>query len=380
MPNPNRSRSFSGGRSWKDSSSSVNLGMNDTDVEVSGSKKCRCSPAPFSDDPAALLALEECDYSIKITLDMAKTGQTPRQVRVYADGVYDMFHSGHARQLMQACSAFPDTYLIVGVTSDEVTKRRKGQTVMNEQERYEAVRHCRYVDEVIKACPWECSIEFLKAHKIDFIAHDDIPYATDGSKDLYQTFKDAGMFLTTQRTEGISTTDVIGRILKDYDGYLRRNISRGLTRHDLNISYVKEKQLLLENNLHTIAEKGSRFLDDIGSKRRRIVATLEDLYQECSTSFAKFFRNRGYLRHWLSGTTRALRGVVEPHSSLSLPPSPVSITDEADHEFTDSNDEGYYSRALHGSVNQPPSGTRKRAHSSYDNSQGEGDLAKRSRS
>nr|CDS27936.1 choline phosphate cytidylyltransferase B [Hymenolepis microstoma] len=346
-------------------------------------------PAPFSNEPAALKALEECDYSIKITLDMAKTGQVPRRVRIYADGVYDMFHSGHARQLMQACSMFPDTYLIVGVTSDKDTKFHKGQTVMNEQERYEAVRHCRYVDEVVKACPWECTIDFLKSLKIDFIAHDDIPYATDGSKDLYQPFKDADMFLTTQRTEGISTTDVIGRILKDYDGYLKRNISRGLTRHELNISYVKEKQLLLENNLQTIAEKGSRILDDIGSKRRRIVASLEDLYQECSTSFVNFFGNRGALRHWISGTTRTLRGVVEPtenksRSSISLPPSPISILDKADCESEDTNDssneDSYYHRTSHRSaVRRVTSGAQKRTRHNYDNSEGDSDSGKRSR-
>lgn len=48
-----------------------------------------------------------------ITYEEASKG-TAEPVRVYADGVFDIFHPGHARVLMQAKQAFPNTHLIAG--------------------------------------------------------------------------------------------------------------------------------------------------------------------------------------------------------------------------------------------------------------------------
>ncbi|KAJ6802111.1 choline-phosphate cytidylyltransferase 2 [Iris pallida] len=164
-----------------------------------------------------------------------------RPVRVYADGIYDLFHFGHARALEQAKKLFPNTYLLVGCCNDEVTHRYKGKTVMTEDERYESLRHCKWVDEVIPNAPWVVTKEFLDKHNIDYVAHDSLPYAdTSGAgKDVYEFVKAIGKFKETKRTDGISTSDLIMRMLKDYNDYVMRNLARGYTRKDLGVSYVK---------------------------------------------------------------------------------------------------------------------------------------------
>lgn len=281
-----------------------------------------CKPAPFTDDEEAVRERNACDYKQKITLDMARAGNAPRLIRVYADGIYDLFHQGHARQLMQAKNLFPNIYLIVGVTSDKLTHERKGRTVMTEDERYEAVRHCRYVDEVLPEAPWYLEDDFLEKNKIDFVAHDDIPYTTGSATDVYAHIKARGMFVPTERTEGVSTSDVVSRIVKDYDVYVRRNLARGYSAKELNVSYINEKKYRLQNKIDDLKKKGKEMMEDIEGKRNDLILKWEEKSREFIDAFLMLFGREGRLTQYLTEKKDSVMSALSPPSSpRALSPS-----------------------------------------------------------
>ncbi|XP_071735502.1 choline-phosphate cytidylyltransferase 2-like [Rutidosis leptorrhynchoides] len=200
---------------------------------------------------------------------------TDRPVRVYADGIYDLFHFGHARSLEQAKKSFPNTYLLVGCCNDEVTHSLKGKTVMTDTERYESLRHCKWVDEVIPDAPWVMNQEFIDKHQIDYVAHDSLPYAdaSGAGNDVYEFVKSIGRFKETKRTEGISTSDIIMRIVKDYNNYVMRNLDRGYSRKDLGVSYVKEKRLRVNMSLRKLHEKVKKQQEKVEEKIHIVAKT-----------------------------------------------------------------------------------------------------------
>lgn len=188
---------------------------------------------------------------------------------------------------------------------------------MNEDERYEAVRHCRYVDEIIRDAPWEVDENYLTKNKIDFIAHDDIPYGSDDTNDVYAKWKAKGMFVATERTEGVSTSDIVARIVRDYDIYVRRNLARGYSAKDLNISYLSEKKIRLQNKMHELKDKGKKVFDTIGERKvGDMISRWEEKSREFIENFLLLFGRERLTIIWNESKGKILNALSPPSSPL----------------------------------------------------------------
>lgn len=138
----------------------------------------------------------------------------PKQVRIFMDGAFDMMHFGHMNAFRLGREL--GTHLIVGINSDESITECKGPPLMNDNERRTMVESCKFVDQVLPDCPYIMNKEYLdfiiREYKVDYVIHGDDPCIVDG-KDVYATAKEAGRYHSIPRTEGISTTDIVGRVL-----------------------------------------------------------------------------------------------------------------------------------------------------------------------
>ena len=139
-----------------------------------------------------------------------------KPVRVYMDGCFDLAHFGHANALRQA-KACGDT-LVVGLIPDAEVLRCKGPPVLREAERRAVIASVKWVDEIIENVPYDLTPEFCETlyskHGIDYIVHGDDPCLLPDGTDAYDAPKRAGRFRMIKRTEGVSTTDIVNRILR----------------------------------------------------------------------------------------------------------------------------------------------------------------------
>ncbi len=174
-------------------------------------------------------------YNIKAISEMSIFMNLPilsTAVNVYVDGVYDFCHVGHKRQMSNALQY--GNRLIVGVVSDEnVYKYKSKYPVMTLEERCREVMELRMVSRVIPNCPCPTPDEwdplsnvpptapivdeaFIRKHRIHVMVHGE-EYLPEnikpGGMDYYKIPREMGIVKTIPRTPGISSTDLMRRML-----------------------------------------------------------------------------------------------------------------------------------------------------------------------
>jgi cytidyltransferase-like protein len=136
------------------------------------------------------------------------------EIRIWMDGAFDLMHYGHVNAFRQGRAL--GTHLVVGVNSDESITKCKGPPVMNDAERLAMIEACKFVDEVVPNVPYIMSDEYVRwviqAYRIDYVVHGDDPCIVDG-RDVYESAVRLGKYRTIPRTEGVSTTEIVGRML-----------------------------------------------------------------------------------------------------------------------------------------------------------------------
>lgn len=136
---------------------------------------------------------------------------------VYVNGVYDVAHYNHMKSFEAALEVSGGNRLIVGVMSDEDTRKHKGESRPYDplEDRVKFVQMCRMVNDVIPNAPWDDVPDwFIKHHGIDVVCHSE-EYSPDDPDYAYRTPYEMGIVKLMPRGEGISTSKRVDRIISN---------------------------------------------------------------------------------------------------------------------------------------------------------------------
>lgn len=76
-----------------------------------------------------------------------------------------------------------------------------------------AVEACRWATASVPHAPYVTSLPWISHYGCHYVVHGDDITSDSGGEDCYRYVKEAGRFLVVKRTPGISTTDLVGRML-----------------------------------------------------------------------------------------------------------------------------------------------------------------------
>ena len=92
-------------------------------------------------------------------------------MKIYCDGIYDLFHAGHVTTLKYIKNMYNDVHLVVGLISDNDATSYKRAPIINETNRQIILESCKYVNEIIPNAPLIITKDFINLHKIDLVVH-----------------------------------------------------------------------------------------------------------------------------------------------------------------------------------------------------------------
>lgn len=139
--------------------------------------------------------------------------------RVWVDGCFDLGHFGHANLLRKAQElAGPEGQVVVGIHCDEDIEQHKRKPIFSQKERIYMMESLKWSHEVVINVPYVTTIDVVKKHDCDFCIHGSDITSTAEGEDCYKEVKDANLYVEVPRTQGISTSKLINRVLKSESG------------------------------------------------------------------------------------------------------------------------------------------------------------------